>query len=195
MREQALQFRRTERRHMIRVKDALRAALAEPAAHPALAHACVDHLRFIVGRFLAQGKLNITHLEPRIEAAGDEDGRRIIADLGRTLAACEAELTHLKEASDRLTAGGSDSLAGFTAAAQHFVAFYDSTLASHKYPAQDIIHRHFIDGEYWALTDDITDEIVREEERLFSRIVALAPAAIAGVLTAPWPEAAPSRPA
>lgn len=173
---------------MIRVKEALQAALDGPADHHALALACVRHLAFIVGRFMAQGQLNIRHLEPRIAAARDRQGRQVIDDIARTLAACGAEFGRLQEAAERC--GGPDArvTATFATAARRFVAFYDSTLAGRKDPAQQIIRQYFSDEEYWALTDDITDDVIRNEQQLFARVVELAPSAIAGHLTAPWPE-------
>lgn len=192
MRDEALQFRRTERRHMIRVKAALAAAIEMPVDHAALALACVDHLGFIIRRFLAQGRHNISHLEPRIMAADDREGRLVISDIARTLAACELEFSQLEQAAAGLDAAGSEAMSVFVDHARHFVAFYDATLASRKDPAQQIIRRHFSDEEYWTLTDDITDAVIREEQRLYSRVVELAPAAIAGPLTAPWPATPPA---
>lgn len=191
MHEQASEFRRTERRHMIRVKDALPAALAMPGDQMGLALACIDHLGFIIGRFLAQGQLNITHLQPRVVAAGDEAGRQVLEDIARTLAGCEAAFAELKAAAARLSdsgAGGPRGHADFEASARRFLAFYDSTLAGRKDPAQQIIRQYFTDGEYWALTDDISEAVIDRERDLFARIVELAPAAVAAQLEAPWPE-------
>lgn len=188
MHELASEFRRTERRHMIRVKEALQAALATPGGHAALALACVEHLGFIIGRFLVQGRLNVRHLEPRITAAGDGEGRQVIDGIAHTLAGCEAALAELQAAAARLKNSGTDASADFEASAERFLAFYDSTLASRKDPAQQIIRQYFTDGEYWALTDDISDEVIDKERDLFARIVELAPAAVAAQLEAPWPE-------
>lgn len=191
MHELASEFRRTERRHMIRVKEALQAALALPGDSDALALACVDHLGFIIDRFLAQGRLNIRHLQPRVVATGNETDKQVIDDIARTLAACEAALAELQATAARLKDSGADSACGhgdFEASASRFLAFYDSTLAGRKDPAQQIIRQYFTDGEYWALTDDISDEVINKERDLFARIVELAPAAVAAQLEAPWPE-------
>lgn len=166
--------RHTERRHMIRVKNALAAGLRVSPADPALILACTDYLDYVVSRFIDQGRANVARLMPRVAAAGDEEGARVVADIAQTLTATEAALVELRAGS----AAGRNSgrLPELLKAADRFVVFYDAVLASRKYPAQQVIERHFSSEEYWALTNDVTGESIAREGALFEAVERLAPA-------------------
>lgn len=170
--------RHTERRHMIRVKNALAAGLELTPARADFLLACTDYLGYIVGRFTAQGRANVERLGPRVAAAGDEGGARIVADIARTLGETESALAGLLAGAEACRDQPEDGLPQLLAAGRRFVAFYDAVLASRKDPAQQIIDRHFSSAEYWALTNDVTSESVATEEALFQRVARLAPTGI-----------------
>ena len=158
-------FRTIERRHMIRVKGALAAALARPVADPAVLRGCVDYLEFIVGRFVAQGRGNVQRLRAAIPPS-DTASCGVVKDIEQTLATTRAQLEQLVAARD------TDHLAD---ACHTFVEFYDGTLARRKNPAQDIVDR-YIDAEtYWRETNDVTDESIATERTLFQHLAELAP--------------------
>jgi len=167
--------RHTERRHMIRVKNALAAGLGLAPPDAGFLLACADYLGWIVGRFTAQGRANVERLGPRVAAAGDEEGARIIADIALTLGQTESALAGLLAGAEACRGGPEDGLPVLVAAGHRFVAFYDAVLASRKDPAQQVIDRHFSSAEYWALTNDVTTESVRTENALFGRVARLAP--------------------
>jgi hypothetical protein len=167
--------RHTERRHMIRVKSALAAGLDAEPADSDFVLACADYLGYIVGRFTAQGRANVERLRPRVVAAGDDAGARIVADIARTLDGTESALAALLAGAEACRDQPEDGLPQLVAAARRFVTFYDAVLASRKDPAQDIIDRHFSSAEYWALTNDVTGESVATEAALFQRVARLAP--------------------
>ena len=96
--------RHTERRHMIRVKNALAAGLALTPAPVEFLLACTDYLGYIVGRFTAQGRANVDRLAPRMAAAGDEEGARVVADIERTLGETEAAVADLLAGAGRSAA-------------------------------------------------------------------------------------------
>lgn len=174
--ETVRRHRHTERRHMIRVKDALAAGLEGDAPEEFLL-ACTDYLAYIIGRFRMQARRNLEGLKPRVEAADDEEGRRVMADIEATMERTGQALDVLtRAAAGRARPGGSEA---FRAAARGFVDFYASVLAARKDPAQDIIARHFDSEEYWTLTDDVTPESVATERTLYARVVALAPEGMA----------------
>jgi len=162
---------------MIRVKNALAAGLAA-AADAEFILACTDYLGYIVGRFTAQGRANVARLGPRVAAAGDEEGGRVVADIARTLGETEAALRDLLDGATACRQGRDDGLPALLASARRFVAFYDAVLASRKDPAQQIIDRYFSSAEYWALTNDVTRESVQEEDLLFRRVAGCAPAGV-----------------
>ena len=66
---------------MIRVKNALAAGLGAAPPDADFLLACTDYLGYIIGRFTAQGRANVERLGPRVAAAGDEEGARIVADI------------------------------------------------------------------------------------------------------------------
>jgi hypothetical protein len=170
--------RHTERRHMIRVKNALAAGLVLGPAKPDFLLACADYLGYIIGRFTAQGRANVERLGPRVAAAGAEEGARVVADIARTLGETESALAGLLAGADACRDQPEDGLPQLVAAGHRFVAFYDAVLASRKDPAQQIIDRHFSSAEYWELTNDVTGESVATETALFQRVAQLAPAGI-----------------
>lgn len=172
------QHRHTERRHMIRVKNALAAGLGMTPPDANFLLACADYLGWIVGRFTVQGRANLERLGPRVAAAGDEEGARIIADIALTLGQTESALAGLLAGAEAWRNRPDDGLPELLAAGHRFVAFYDAVLASRKDPAQQIIDRHFSSAEYWALTNDVTSESVATEDALFQRVARLAPAGI-----------------
>lgn len=178
MNDDIREHRNTERRHMIAVKNALAAGVAADAGgaepSPEFLLACTDYLAYIIGRFQAQGRGNLEHLAPRVEAAGDEDGRRVVADIGATLARTGVELALLVDAADRWRGAPDGDASGFVAAGRRFVVFYDAMLASRKDPAQQIIGRYFDTDEYWALTNDVTADSIATERRLFAHVAELA---------------------
>lgn len=163
---------------MIRVKNALAAGLALTPPDADFLLACTDYLGYIIGRFTAQGRANVERLGPRVAAAGDEEGARIVADIARTLGETESALAGLLAGADACRDQPEDGLPQLLAAARRFVAFYDAVLASRKDPAQQIIDRYFSSAEYWALTNDVTRESVATEDALFQRVARLAPAGI-----------------
>ena len=163
---------------MIRVKNALAAGLALAPANADFLLACADYLGYIIGRFTAQGRANVERLGPRVAAAGDEEGARIVADIARTLGETESALAGLLAGADACRNQPEDGLPQLLAAGRRFVAFYDAVLASRKDPAQQIIDRHFSSAEYWALTNDVTSESVATEAALFQRVAQLAPAGV-----------------
>lgn len=163
---------------MIRVKNALAAGLALTPPDADFLLACADYLGWIVGRFTAQGRANLERLGPRVAAAGDEEGARVIADIALTLGQTEGALAGLLAGAEACRNGPEDGLPELLAAGHRFVAFYDAVLASRKDPAQQVIDRHFSSAEYWALTNDVTSESVATEGALFERVARLAPADI-----------------
>ncbi|MDP2326024.1 MAG: hypothetical protein Q8N51_18635 [Gammaproteobacteria bacterium] len=178
-----IEHRRTERRHMIAVKDALAAGLGSSPANPEFVLACVDYLGYIVGRFNAQGNANLKCLLPRVVAKHNDDDRRIVADIAATIHATEAELGLLLAAATKFRQDRESSVSDLLQAGHGFVSFYNSILASRKNPAQDIISRYFDDAEYWALTNDVTPASIEAESSLFLRVTGLAPP---GVEFLPW---------
>ncbi len=170
--------RHTERRHMIRVKNALAAGLALTPVPVEFLLACADYLGYIVGRFTAQGRGNVERLAPRIAAAGDGEGARVVADIARTLGETEAAVADLLAGAGAFRRQGGDAVPELLAAGRRFVAFYDAVLASRKDPAQQIIDRYFTSSEYWALTDDVTPRSIETEDLKFRRVAGLAPAGI-----------------
>jgi hypothetical protein len=170
--------RHTERRHMIRVKNALASGLGEAPPDADFLLACADYLGWVVGRFTTQGRANVERLGPRVAAAGDEEGARTIADIARTLGETESALAGLLAGADACRDHPEDGLPALLAAGRRFVAFYDAVLASRKDPAQQVIDRHFSSAEYWALTNDVTSESVATEAALFHRVARLAPAGV-----------------
>jgi len=170
--------RHTERRHMIRVKNALAAGLVIAPQSADFLLACTDYLGSIIGRFTAQGRANLERLGPRVTAAGDGEGARVVADIARTLGETESALAGLLAGADACRDQPEDGLPQLLAAGHRFVAFYDAVLASRKDPAQQIIDRHFSSAEYWALTNDVTPLSVQTEKTLFDRVARLAPAGL-----------------
>lgn len=175
MTDEIRDHRHTERRHMIAVKNALAAGLDATPPHAEFLLACADYLAWVIGRFTAQGRANVERLGPRIAAAGDEEGARIVADIAATLGRTEDALAGLLAGADACRDSPEDGLAELLAAGRRFVAFYNAVLASRKDPAQHIIDRHFSSAEYWALTNDVTGESVATEAALFARVARLAP--------------------
>jgi hypothetical protein len=171
--------RHTERRHMIRATNALVAGLDQAPPDPAFLLACADYLGWVVGRFVGQGRANLARLRPRVAAARDEDGARIVADIAVTLDRTETALRDLLDAAASCRTGESGGLAELLAAGRRFVLFYNAVLASRKDPAQQVIDRHFGSAEYWALTDDVTPVSVATEADLYARIGRLAPPGVA----------------
>jgi len=170
--------RHTERRHMIRAKNALAAGLELAPPDPAFLVACTDYLGWVVARFIAQGRANVSRLRPRVAAARDEDARRVVADIAATLDRTEAALRDLLAAAAACRDGATGGLPNLLAAGRRFVVFYNAVLASRKDPAQQVIDRHFDSAEYWALTDDVTPASVAMEAHLYARITRLAPAGL-----------------
>lgn len=163
---------------MIRVKNALAAGLDVTPPDADFLLACTNYLGWIIGRFTAQGHANAERLGPRVAAAGDEEGARIVADITRTLRETESALAGLLAGADACRDQPEDGLAQLLAAGRRFIAFYDAVLASRKDPAQQIIDRYFSSAEYWALTNDVTGESVATEDALFQRVARLVPAGI-----------------
>ncbi len=163
---------------MIRVKKALAAGLALPSPEADFLLACTDYLGYIIGRFTAQGRGNVERLGPRVAAAGDEEGARVVADIAQTLGETEVALADLLAGAEACRAQPEDGLPQLLAAGHRFVAFYEAVLASRKDPAQQVIDRHFSSAEYWALTNDVTAESVQAEKALFGRVARLAPAGV-----------------
>jgi hypothetical protein len=167
--------RHTERRHMIGVKNALAVGLEATPPEADFLLACADYLGYIVGRFTAQGRANLQRLGPRVAAAGDGEGARVVADIASTLGATESALAGLLAGAEACRDRPEDGLPQLHAAARRFVAFYDAVLAARKDPAQHLIDRHFSSAVYWALTNDVTGESVATEAALFQRVARLAP--------------------
>ncbi|MEZ5566091.1 MAG: hypothetical protein R3F24_11445 [Gammaproteobacteria bacterium] len=171
-----------ERRHMIAVKNAMAAGVEAGRSVEASAFllACIDYLDFIIGRFQAQGRANLTRLGPKVEASNDDEGRAVVADIGQTLDKTgEALQKLLAEAVPFRGNSPSRQTQDLVVAARRFVSFYDSVLASRKNPAQQIIDRYFTPEEYWKLTDDVTPASVATEHELYQRVVDLAPPGVA----------------
>lgn len=167
--------RHTERRHMIRVKNALAAGLDLSPPDADFLLACIDYLGWVIGRFTAQGRANVERLRPRVAAAGDAEGARVVADIAGTLGETEAALARLISGAEACRRAPQAGLPGLVAAGRRFVAFYDAVLASRKDPAQQVIDRHFSSAEYWALTNDVTSDSVATEAALFQSVERLAP--------------------
>ena len=163
---------------MIRVKNALAADLALTPPDTDFLLACTDYLGYIIGRFTAQGRANVERLGPRVAAAGDEEGARVVADIARTLGETESALAGLLAGADACRDQPEAGLPVLMAAGRRFVTFYDAVLASRKDPAQQIIDRHFSSAEYWALTNDVTGESAATGAALFEFVARLAPAGI-----------------
>jgi hypothetical protein len=178
MTDEIRHHRHTERRHMIRVKNALAAGLNREQPNADFLLACTDYLGYIIGRFTAQGRANLERLGPRVAAAGDEEGARVVADIARTLGETEAALKDLLGGAEAFRKGAADDLPELLAAGRRFVAFYDAVLASRKDPAQKIIDKYFSSVEYWALTNDVTSESIAVEGQLFQRVARRAPAGV-----------------
>lgn len=136
--------------------------------------ACVDYLAMSLDRFHAQGLKNFDHLRPLVPES-DAESREALADLEATIAASRHEIGRLTRAMDVFLAEGPSGRETFERAARGFVAFYDSTLAKQKNPAQAIIERYVPRDQYWRLTDDFTREVIETEARLFRRIEQTAP--------------------
>jgi len=168
-------FRTLERRHMIRVKDALASGLARLAADGSgdnrFVVACVEYLEFIVGRFVSQGRGTIDRLRAAIPVT-DAEGLAVLGDIERTLAATRQQLGRLAAA--RASAGPDDGHA-LVDAARGFLAFYGGTLAQRKDPAQAIVDRYIDAEDYWRETNDVTADTFDTERKLFHRLTELAP--------------------
>lgn len=163
---------------MIRVKQALAAGLDLAPANPEFLLACTDYLGYIIGRFTAQGRANLERLGPRVAAARDEEGARVVADIARTLGETGSALAGLLAGAEAYRDQPEDGLPELLAAGRRFVAFYDAVLASRKDPAQQIIDRYFSSAEYWALTNDVTADSIQTEMALFSSVTRQAPAGV-----------------
>ena len=170
--------RRIERRHMIAAKNALNDGLdldtTSGDGQQDFYRACVDYLAMSLGRFHVQGLKNLDHLRLLVPES-DAEGREVLADLEAILAASGDEVERLTRAMNMFLAEGPSGRETFERAARSFVAFYDSTLAKRKNPAQIIIGRYVPRDEYWRLTDDFTREVIETETRLFTRIERTAP--------------------
>jgi len=171
MSKSIVDYRTTERRHMIAVKDALAAGLNSSPARPGAILACIDYLEYIIGRFNAQGRANVERLLPRVEAARAHDDEKIVADIADTIGKTEAELALLTSAAAAFRSTPDSGLPKLLTAAKRFVTFYNGVLALRKGSAQDIISRYFEDEEYWSLTDDVTPSTIETERKLFRRAV------------------------
>lgn len=176
--DQVKQFRRTERRHMIAVKNALGRGLDLAAAGESVGMdfycACAEYLDFIMARFHAQGAANIERLRPLIDET-DTEGQAILADTETMLADSQAAVTALLKAKVQLVERGADRVEGFEEAGRAYIDFYDTAFARRKDPAQQIIEKYFDPQEYWLLTNDVTDDCVERERSLYNTVGATAP--------------------
>ena len=157
---------------MIIAKEALSAGLnlidRDPSSQKFLA-ASVSYLEYIIGRFIAQGRNNLVHLGQRI-LADNEDDQRIRRDIERTLEDTETRLDALVVSAARYCTGSVPGTKQFVQAANEFINFYNNVLAQRKNPAQEIIQKYFSDNEYWQMTDDVTEESIATEQRLFDAV-------------------------
>jgi hypothetical protein len=175
MSDHVVEHRRTERRHMIAVKDALAAGLHASPANPESLLACVDYLGYIIGRFNAQGRANIARLLPRVATARNDEDRRIVADIAATISTTETELGLLLAAAAAFRREPERRMPDLLKAGHRFVVYYNTVLATRKNPAQEIIGRYFDDAEYWALTDDVTPASIEAERSLVLRVTVQPP--------------------
>lgn len=170
-------FRTLERRHMMRVKDALAAGLERlqrgAASDPDFIVGCVDYLEFIMRRFFRQGEGNAARLQ-RVIAGDDAGSQAILDDIVATLAAARRHLERLVAARDSLGPDG-QGIDALAAAGREFLEFYNGTLARRKDPAQAIVERYFDPETYWRATDDVTPESIESERALFQRLTDSAP--------------------
>lgn len=170
-------FRTLERRHMIRVKDALSAGLERLQSGEArdldFVIGCVDYLEFIMRRFFLQGEGNAGRLQ-RVISAADTDSRAVLDDIGATLAAARRHLERLVAARDAIGPDG-QGVDAFAAAGRGFLEFYNGTLVRRKDPAQAIVEKYFDPETYWRETNDVTPESIETERALFHRLTEIAP--------------------
>jgi len=180
-RDDIQRHRTVERRHMIRVKDALARVVArldaggsaDESGDPAFVSACVDYLEFIVGRFISQGLANVDRLNALIPAT-DAASLGIVHDIERTLAGTRQQLDRLVVAREAAASGAVD-VEVLAAAGRTFLGFYDSTLARRKDPAQAVVEKYIDPDTYWRETNDVTDASIETERTLFHRLTVLAP--------------------
>jgi len=135
--------------------------------------ACIDYLKFSLGRFHTQGRGNTGRLRPLVsDIPGD---LKIVNDIDAMLDKSEKEITILSSAMERYARAQDTGQSAFEEAGRRYIAFYGSTFVRRKDPAQHIIARHFDDEEYWRLTDDFTKTSIATEQRLFNAVMSAAP--------------------
>lgn len=178
--EEMQTLRQTERRHMIGVKNAFAAGLdgAAQESKPLFPFykACIDYLKFSLGRFHAQGRGNTDRLRPLV---GDNpNDLKIVSDIQSMLDKSETEIAALSDAMDRFEEDQNSGQSAFQDAGARYISFYGSTFVRRKDPAQHIIARHFSDEEYWRLTNDFTKTSIETEQRLYDAVKTAAPTGI-----------------
>jgi len=165
-------YRTIERRHMIRVKDALavgldRMARGEPPG-AVFVFACTKYLEFIMGRFIRQGRGNVERLGSVVPES-DAANRSVLADIDATLRECSGHVERLAAAREAMDE------TQLTAACHAFLDFYNGTLARRKDPAQAIVEQYVDPEAYWRDTNDVTDESIDTEHNLFLTLTHIAP--------------------
>ncbi|HNR21703.1 MAG TPA: hypothetical protein PKL49_01630 [Steroidobacteraceae bacterium] len=155
----------TERRHLIAVKGACRAAL--PAARQTtgadeFARIAGDYLQHIGRRMLAQDHAHVVLLRPRL-AAGDVASHRLLDELEATLGQLRTALQALETGTDRI-AGLFD-----------YLDFIDSVMAKRRHALEPLLAAHYSIEDWRAAAFVDADSILEERER-YAACRAAAPA-------------------
>jgi len=155
----------TERRHLVAVKAACRAAL--PAGRRTtgvddFARIAGDYLLHGGRRLLAQDHAHVVLLRPRL-AAGDAASHRLLDDL-------EATLRQLRTALQALEAGA-DRVAGL----HDYLEFVDGVLARRRHVLEPLLAAHYSIEDWRAAAFVDADSILEERER-YAACRAAAPA-------------------
>lgn len=158
-----------ERRHLVAVKAACRAALQDGHQTTGLeqfAHACRAYLLYIGRRLLAQDHAHAVLLRPRLPP-GDAANHQLLDDLEATLKQLRTALQAL-EASTAPVAGLSD-----------YLAFVDNVLAKRRHSLEPLFAAHYSIEDWRAAAFVDADSIIEERERYAACQAAAPPGALA----------------
>lgn len=144
-----------ERRHLVDVKAACRAALQ--AGHQTtgleqFAHACRAYLLYIGRRLLAQDHAHAVLLRPRLPP-GDAASHQLLDDL-------EATLRQLRTALQALEAHAAP-VAGLA----EYLEFVDGVLAKRRHALEPLLTAHYSIEDWRAAAFVDADSIIEERER------------------------------
>lgn len=167
-----------ERRHMAATQRAFGQAVQQAAddgrPYGEFYGACVDFLDFIMERFHAQDQSHMDTIMPLRETFSQDD-QALLDDLQETFVRSRSEIDQLVAAMKRFREEGPTGQKAFEEAGRKYADYYSTILSKRRHSIRHLVDPNYTPEQYQEHSF-ITDETIRREKELFSRVEETVPA-------------------